>query len=154
MADDRMALNALIEQASDRELLAAMLGFVAEKPMALDVEALCNARVHERTGERINHRNGYRDRAWQMRAGTLAIEVPKLRKGSCFPEVLEPRRGPRRRDAYHRTNGVTPRWAARTHPEGPGAFCRRLRCAPLVVRGPRHDTRLTGDKSRFGETDQ
>jgi transposase-like protein len=92
MTDDRMALKALIEQASDRELLAGMLGFVAEKLMALDVEALCNARAHERTGERTNHRNGYRDRAWQTRAGTLALKVPKLRKGSYFPEFLEPRR--------------------------------------------------------------
>ena len=92
MTDDRMALKALIEQASDRELLAGMLGFVAEKLMAHDVEALCNARAHERSGERTNHRNGYRDRAWQTRAGTLALKVPKLRKGSYFPEFLEPRR--------------------------------------------------------------
>ena len=92
MTDDRMALKALVEKASDRELLAGMLGFVAERLMALDVETLCNAAPHERSGERINHRNGYRDRAWQTRAGTVALKVPKLRKGAYFPEFLEPRR--------------------------------------------------------------
>ena len=80
MTDDRMALKALIEQASDRELLAGMLGFVAEKLMELDVESLCKASRYERNDERTNHRNGYRDRPWQTRAGTVDLKVPKLRQ--------------------------------------------------------------------------
>jgi len=92
MTDDRMALKALLEKGSDAELLSEMLGFVANRLMVLDVETLCNARAHERTDERVNHRNGYRDRAWQTRAGSVALKVPKLRKGSYFPEFLEPRR--------------------------------------------------------------
>ena len=92
MTDDRMALKALVEKASDNELLAGMLGFVADRLMALDVELLCNAGPHERAEERTNHRNGYRQRNWQTRAGVVALKVPKLRKGSYFPEFLEPRR--------------------------------------------------------------
>jgi len=92
MTDDRMVLKAALEKASDTELLSHMLGFVAEKLMSLDVDALCNASRHERTGERANYRNGYRDRNWETRAGTVDLKVPKLRKGSYFPEFLEPRR--------------------------------------------------------------
>jgi transposase-like protein len=92
MTDDRMALKAALEKASDTELLSQMLGFVAEKLMALDVDTLCNASRHERTGARANYRNGYRERSWETRAGTVDLKVPKLRKGSYFPEFLEPRR--------------------------------------------------------------
>jgi len=92
MTDDRMALRALLEKASDTELLAEMLGFVADRLMALDVDRLCGAGAHERSNARSNYRNGYRDRAWQTRAGTVDVHIPKLRKGSYFPEFLEPRR--------------------------------------------------------------
>jgi transposase-like protein len=92
MTDDRMALKAALEKASDAELLSHMLGFVAEKLMSLDVDVLCNASRHERTGDRANYRNGYRERSWETRAGTVDLKVPKLRKGSYFPEFLEPRR--------------------------------------------------------------
>ncbi len=92
MTDDRMALRALLEKASDTELLAEMLGFVADRLMALDVDRLCGAGAHERCNARSNYRNGYRDRAWQTRAGTVDVCIPKLRKGSYFPEFLEPRR--------------------------------------------------------------
>jgi transposase-like protein len=92
MTDDRMALKAALEKASDTELLGNMLGFVAEKLMALDVDTLCNASRHERTGARANYRNVYRERSWKTRAGTLDLKVPKLRKGSYFHEFLEPRR--------------------------------------------------------------
>lgn len=92
MTDDRMALKGLLEKASDTELLAGMLGFVADRLMALDIDRLCGAEPHERSAERSNYRNGYRDRAWQTRAGAIDVHIPKLRKGSYFPEFLEPRR--------------------------------------------------------------
>ena len=92
MTDDRMALKALVEKGSDAELLAEMLGFVANRLMALDAEGLCNAQAYERSAERSNHRNGYRGRVWETRAGRIELKVPKLRKGSYFPEFLEPRR--------------------------------------------------------------
>ena len=69
-----------------------MIGFTAERLMALEVEGLTGAAHGERTPERINHRNGYRERSWETRAGTVALKIPKLRKGSYLPGFLEPRR--------------------------------------------------------------
>ena len=60
--------------------------------MALEVEGLTGAAHGERSPERINHRNGYRERSWETHAGTVALKIPKLRKGSYFPGLLEPRR--------------------------------------------------------------
>ena len=60
--------------------------------MALEVENLTGAAPGERSPERINQRNGYRDRVWETRAGTVELHIPKLRKGSYFPAFLEPRR--------------------------------------------------------------
>jgi len=86
------ALKALLSETSDHQLLAEMLGFVADRLMALDVEQLCGAGAHERCDDRVNHRNGYRKRPWETRAGSIEVQIPKLRKGSYFPEFLEPRR--------------------------------------------------------------
>ena len=55
--------------------------FVADRLMALDVDQLCGAGVHERSAGRVNHRNGYRPRRWETRAGTVDVQIPKLRKG-------------------------------------------------------------------------
>ena len=60
--------------------------------MALEVEGLCGAAPGERTPERTNRCNGYRDRRWETRAGTVDLRIPKLRKGSYFPGFLEPRK--------------------------------------------------------------
>ena len=92
MADERIALKQLLDKGSDAELLSEMIGFVANRLMQLDVESLCKASRYERNDERENYRNGYRDRAWETRAGTVDLKVPKLRRGSYFPEFLEPRR--------------------------------------------------------------
>ena len=46
----------------------------------------------ERSPERLNSRNGYRERLWETRAGSVDLKIPKLRKGSYFPGFLEPRR--------------------------------------------------------------
>jgi transposase-like protein len=69
-----------------------VIGFAAERLMQLETEALCNAAPGERSPERSNQRNGYRDRDWQTRAGTVELRIPKLRRGSYFPTFLEPRR--------------------------------------------------------------
>ena len=92
MADERIALKQLLDKGSDAELLSEMIGFVANRLMQLDVESLCKASRYERNDEWENYRNGYRDRAWETRAGTVDLKVPKLRRGSYFPEFLEPRR--------------------------------------------------------------
>ena len=76
--------------------LREMIGFAAERLMALETDGLCGAAPGERSAERTNQRNGYRDRDWQTRAGTV-----KLRRGSYFPGFLETpphgREGPDRR---------------------------------------------------------
>ena len=92
MTDDTMAFQKLLEKTSDADLLREMIGFAAERLMALEVQSLTGAGHGERTPERLTYRNGYRDRAWETRAGTVALKIPKLRKGSYFPSFLEPRR--------------------------------------------------------------
>ena len=90
MTDDMMTLRGLLEKSSDADLLREMIGFAAERLMALEVEGLTGAAHGERSPDRITHRNGYRDRVWETRAGTVALRIPKLRKGSYFPGFLEP----------------------------------------------------------------
>ncbi len=92
MTDDKIALRELLEKGSDATFLREMIGFAAERLMALETEALCGAGPGERSPERRNQRNGYRDRDWETRAGTVELRIPKLRKGSYFPAFLEPRR--------------------------------------------------------------
>src|SRR5579875_393056 len=60
--------------------------------MELEVEGLTGAAYGEKSQERLVQRNGYRDRSWETRAGTVELRIPKLRKGSYFPGFLEPRR--------------------------------------------------------------
>ena len=60
--------------------------------MKLEVEHLTGAAHGERRPGRINYRNGYRDRVWETRAGAVELRIPKLRKSSYFPAILEPRR--------------------------------------------------------------
>jgi putative transposase len=69
-----------------------MIGYVAQRLMQLDVEGLVGAGHGERGESRENWRNGYRDREWHTRSGTIPLRIPKLRRGSYFPAFLEPRR--------------------------------------------------------------
>ncbi len=92
MTDDRMALIELIEKGADADLVREMLAFAAERLMELEVEARTGVPAGARSPERLNHRNGYRERAWDTRAGRIDLAIPKLRKGSYFPSFLEPRR--------------------------------------------------------------
>src|SRR5487761_2354194 len=92
MTNDKIALRELLEKGSDTNFLREMIGFAAERLMALETDGLCGAAAGERSPERRNQRNGYRDRDWQTRAGTVELRIPKLRRGSYFPGFLEPRR--------------------------------------------------------------
>jgi putative transposase len=92
MTEEMMNLQALLEKSSDADLLREMIGFAAQRLMELEVGGLTGAAHGERHPDRLNHRNGYRDRLWETRAGTVDLRIPKLRKGSYFPGFLEPRR--------------------------------------------------------------
>jgi putative transposase len=92
MTDDRIALRELLEKGSDATFLREMIGFAAQRLMELEVGELAGAGHGERSPDRLVQRNGYRERDWQTRAGTVELRIPKLRRGSYFPGFLEPRR--------------------------------------------------------------
>jgi len=92
MTDEMIALRTLLEKSPDADLLREMIGFAAHRLMELEVESLTGAAHGERSPDRINYRNGYRERDWETRAGTVELRIPKLRKASYFPGFLEPRR--------------------------------------------------------------
>lgn len=85
-------LSNQIEQL-DTDLLRQMLKVITEFLMGLEADQLCGAEFGQKSKDRINHRNGYRQRRWDTRVGTIPLELPRLRKGSYFPEwLLSPRR--------------------------------------------------------------
>jgi putative transposase len=85
-------LRKQLEQTSP-DLLRAMVQEMAEALMGAEADALCGAAYGERSPERVNRRNGYRERDWDTRVGSIELAVPKLREGSYFPDwLLQPRR--------------------------------------------------------------
>ena len=85
-------LRKQLEEASP-DLLRAMVKEFAEALMSADADAVCGGGYGERSPERVNRCNGYRERGWDTRAGSVELAVPKLREGSCFPDwLLQPRR--------------------------------------------------------------
>jgi putative transposase len=60
--------------------------------MDFEIEQRTGAAYGERTDDRASSRNGYRERLWETRAGSIDLRIPKLRRGSYFPGFLEPRR--------------------------------------------------------------
>lgn len=94
-APDSLPLHALAEEnlaAASPDLLRAMVKTFADALMSAEADALCNAEYGQVSDERVNHRNGYRPREWDTRAGTAELAVPKLLQGSYFPHWLLERR--------------------------------------------------------------
>jgi len=92
MAKASIALAELVEKGAQDEIVRDLLSHVAERLMEFEVEQRTGADYGERSSERSNSRNGYRDRLWETRAGSVDLRIPKLRRGSYFPAFLEPRR--------------------------------------------------------------
>ena len=81
MTDDRMALVDLLQKSGDGDFLRAVAEAVLQILMEADVEGLIGAGRHERSADRLNYRNGYRERSLDTRLGSLQLRIPKLRQG-------------------------------------------------------------------------
>ena len=92
MTDERLPLAELLQKAGDGDFLRAVAEAVLQLLMEADVEGVIGAGRHERSPERLNYRNGYRERALDTRLSSLQLRVPELRQGSYFPPFLEPRK--------------------------------------------------------------
>ena len=95
MAKDRILLLEQLRKAGmdgDVDFLRDGLRMLAEAFMDLEIKDQTGAELYERSGERQSYRNGYRERIWDTRAGTVPLRIPRLRMGSYFPSLLEPRR--------------------------------------------------------------
>lgn len=92
MTKDMMDVQALIGKTGDGDFLREMIGFAAQRLMEMEVGERTGAAYGEKDPERVAQRNGYRERDWEARAGTVELRIPKLRKGTYFPGFLEPRR--------------------------------------------------------------
>jgi putative transposase len=92
MTETTIPLAELLAKAGDPDFLRSAAQAVVQMLMEADVDGLIGAARHERTGERVTYRNGYRDRSLDTRLGALQLRIPKLRQGSYFPPFLEPRK--------------------------------------------------------------
>src|ERR671929_461607 len=95
MADElRMALGEVLRKAGveQADFLREGVRVLAQELMELEVAEHLGAERHERTPERSGYRNGYRERPWDTRVGSIELQVPRVRDGSFFPSLLEPRR--------------------------------------------------------------
>jgi len=95
MTDPTIALMEYLRQMGldgDSDFLREGVRLMSQLLMELEVEEVTGAGRYERAPERTNQRNGYRRRRWETRVGEIPLRIPKLRKGSYFPSLLEPRR--------------------------------------------------------------
>jgi len=94
MAETSMSLDELVRKLMGDEhadVLRESLAWFVGELMEVEVGVKIGADLHEKSAERTTHRNGYRERAWQTRAGEIELAIPRLRSGSYFPSFLEPR---------------------------------------------------------------
>jgi len=96
MADElRIGLSELLRKAQmehDADFLKEGIRVLSQALMEMEVEEHVGAARHERSAGRVGKRNGYRQRSWDTRVGTVELKVPRVRDGGYFPSLLEPRR--------------------------------------------------------------
>jgi transposase-like protein len=95
VTDVRMALESLLRKYKtnpDVDALREGVKLLAQELMELEVKDKTGAERYERTEERKTYRNGYREREWDTRVGTIPLRIPRLREGSYLPSLIEPRR--------------------------------------------------------------
>jgi putative transposase len=92
MTEEKDSLIALLQKSGGGDFLKELAELVLQRLMEFEVEGRCGAARYERSADRLNQRNGYRERALETRLGTLELKIPKLRQGSYFPPFLEPRK--------------------------------------------------------------
>jgi putative transposase len=95
MAKPRMDLSAFVGkllEEQDGDVLREGIRVLSQALMETEVAGLIGADRHERSPERTAHRNGYRLRTWDTRVGTIELAIPKVRPGTYFPSLLQPRR--------------------------------------------------------------
>jgi putative transposase len=109
MTEERMALLELIGKRGDTDPVRALLAYAADRLMAVEVDGLYGAGDRERSPARTNQRDGYRERAWDTRAGRIELKIPKLRPApsttSCGPWARRGSRGARSRGSAGRSTG-------------------------------------------------
>lgn len=89
---DELASKLLETATSADDPVRAMAEMIADFVMEAEVTAKVGAEPHERSEERVTHRNGFRDRRWDTRLGTLDLKIPKLREGGYVPSFIEHRK--------------------------------------------------------------
>src|SRR5687767_12310098 len=92
---ERMTIEEVVRRVLREEhgdVIRESVRLVAQELMEAEVSELIGAQRGERTDDRVTHRNGYRPRRWDTRAGEIELQIPKIRQGSYFPSFLQPRK--------------------------------------------------------------
>ena len=89
MAIEEVVRKVLADEHAD--VIRDSVRWVVSEVMEAEVSQLIGAKRGERSEDRATHRNGYRPRRWDTRAGEIELQIPKLRQGSYFPSFLTPR---------------------------------------------------------------
>ena len=97
MTEQETALRELLAKGTDASVLREMIGFAAERLMEPEIGGMTGAAHGERSPDRLVQRNGYRDRDWETRAGTVELRIPKLRRAATSRALSSPGAPPRRR---------------------------------------------------------
>ena len=95
MADNSMELTDFLRKAvggGNIDFLREGVRVLSQALMELEVSEQIGAGRHERSADRLTHRNGYRERTWDTAAGAIELKIPKVREGSYMPSLIEPRR--------------------------------------------------------------